>query len=145
MTPDFLGRVDCVVTSPPYFDVTNYEEDQWLRLWYLGDKDRPTRDVYSRDDRHEREDYYWAFLCDAWKGLHPLLTERSHFVCRLGGKRLSVAGITTALNASMQFLARKWKLAYSEVSAFKRRQTDVFHPGTVGCRFEVNFHFRLQQ
>jgi hypothetical protein len=25
--------IRCVITSPPYFDVTNFEEDQWLRLW----------------------------------------------------------------------------------------------------------------
>jgi len=28
--------VRCVITSPPYLDVTSFEEDQWLRLWFLG-------------------------------------------------------------------------------------------------------------
>ena len=34
--PQHTNGVDLIVTSPPYLDVTSYEEDQWLRLWYLG-------------------------------------------------------------------------------------------------------------
>ena len=34
--------IRCVVTSPPYFDTTNFEEDQWLRLWFLGGPPKPT-------------------------------------------------------------------------------------------------------
>ena len=30
--PHLSGRVSLVVTSPPYLQVTRYEEDQWLRL-----------------------------------------------------------------------------------------------------------------
>ncbi|MCL5736611.1 MAG: DNA methylase, partial [Actinobacteria bacterium] len=38
---EHVGRVKLVVTSPPYLDVTNYSEDQWLRLWFLGGPDSP--------------------------------------------------------------------------------------------------------
>lgn len=34
------GSVSLLLTSPPYFGVTNYFYDQWLRLWLLGG--RPT-------------------------------------------------------------------------------------------------------
>ncbi|MFW5955411.1 MAG: DNA methyltransferase, partial [Rhodothermales bacterium] len=30
------GRVDTVVTSPPYWQMRTYKPDQWLRLWFLG-------------------------------------------------------------------------------------------------------------
>jgi hypothetical protein len=33
---DYCRPIRCVITSPPYLDVTNFEEDQWLRLWFLG-------------------------------------------------------------------------------------------------------------
>lgn len=36
------GSVRCVITSPPYLDVTNFEEDQWLRLWFQGGPPKPT-------------------------------------------------------------------------------------------------------
>jgi DNA methylase len=50
--------VRCVITSPPYLDVTNFEEDQWLRLWFLGGPPYPTRNRLTTDDRHTREDKY---------------------------------------------------------------------------------------
>jgi hypothetical protein len=32
----FRGRVDLVVTSPPYYGMRTYLADQWLRNWFLG-------------------------------------------------------------------------------------------------------------
>jgi len=31
-----LRRASLLLTSPPYFGITNYHYDQWLRLWLLG-------------------------------------------------------------------------------------------------------------
>jgi len=144
--PHAHGSVNLVITSPPYMDVTNFEEDQWLRLWFLGGPPRPTTGLHSTDDRHERPDKYWAFLCDAWRAIRPLLCDRSTLVCRIGGRNVSANQIQEALCASMQFLARRATLVEREVSYLsKRRQTDAFRPGTVGVRFESDFHFKLQQ
>lgn len=38
----FNAKIDLIFTSPPYFGVTNYHVDQWLRLWVLGGLDKPT-------------------------------------------------------------------------------------------------------
>ena len=35
--------VNLLLTSPPYYGVTNYFVDQWLRLWMLGFSERPTK------------------------------------------------------------------------------------------------------
>ena len=59
-------RPVCVITSPPYLNVTNFEEDQWLRLWVLGGPPTPTTGRLSRDDRHLRPDAYWQFIADMW-------------------------------------------------------------------------------
>lgn len=142
---DSRRKVDCVITSPPYLDVTNFEEDQWLRLWFLGGREVPTRGVHSQDDRHRLPANYWSFICDAWRGLRPLLADKCHFVCRLGGKKMSIDSAKSAFQSSMQFLASKWKLVDFEVSQIRRRQTDTFRPGSVGCKFEVDFHFVLEQ
>lgn len=40
-----LEKFDLLFTSPPYYGVTNYNYDQWLRLWMLGAEPRP---VHSR-------------------------------------------------------------------------------------------------
>jgi hypothetical protein len=142
---DLSSSVKCIITSPPYLNVTNFEEDQWLRLWFLGGPPVPRPKLHSRDDRHERPELYWSFLCDAWRAVRPLLKRRSFIACRIGGIGISEGQIKDAFSASMQFLARRSKLIRYEVSYFPRRQTDSFRPGTIGCRFEVDFCFELLQ
>lgn len=44
-----LHRPSLLLTSPPYFGITNYHYDQWLRLWMLGGPptDRRTHNRYN--------------------------------------------------------------------------------------------------
>ena len=63
--PGYEGQIKAVVTSPPYLNVTNFEEDQWLRLWLLGGPPHPTYRRVSRDDRHSSASKYWKFLSES--------------------------------------------------------------------------------
>src|SRR5258708_29681607 len=38
-TPQF----DLLFTSPPYYNITSYHYDQWLRLWMLGGDNIPSK------------------------------------------------------------------------------------------------------
>ena len=89
------GRVTDVITSPPYLDTTNYREDQWLRLWFLGGRPVVPRD--RGDDRHYDKRVYWTFLQDALRGLRPLLAERARVVIRIGGRRFQKEELRTGL------------------------------------------------
>lgn len=93
--PALAGRVTDVITSPPYLDTTNYREDQWLRLWFLGGAPAVPHD--RRDDRHYDKQTYWTFLQDALRGLRPLLAERARVVVRIGGRRLPKAELRAGL------------------------------------------------
>ena len=48
-----LRRPSLMLTSPPYFGITNYHYDQWLRLWMLGGppSDRRTQAPYNGKHR----------------------------------------------------------------------------------------------
>jgi hypothetical protein len=92
----FRQPIRCVVTSPPYFDVTDYAEDQWLRMWFLGGEPRPMS-AYSRDDRHGSIDQYWALLTDMWRTLGVVLAENSHIVIRLGARRIGPERLVSGL------------------------------------------------
>ena len=71
------GPIRCVITSPPYFHVTNFEEDQWLRLWFLGGPPHPTKNRLSRDDRHCFAADYWRFVSDMWRSLGSTVSTSS--------------------------------------------------------------------
>ncbi len=143
LVPDRRGKVKCAITSPPYLDVTNFEEDQWLRLWFLGSAPHPTYRVISRDDRHERPDRYWNMIADMWRVLGQMMARRAHVVLRLGGRGLDSERLGRCLLAASAFSGRRVSLIDSECSPIRGRQTDSFRPGATGCLSEVDFWFQI--
>jgi hypothetical protein len=132
------GKIRCVITSPPYMDVTDFEEDQWLRLWFLGGPERPVRRRLSRDDRHTSAKTYWDFIADMWRALGTLLGSKANVIIRIGSRRMEPDRLRDTLVASSVFSRRKTELIVSEVSELRNRQTDTFRPGSYGCLVEVD-------
>jgi hypothetical protein len=138
--PEYHDRVRLFVTSPPYLDVTRYEEDQWLRLWFLGHPPHPTYQQISRDDRYENSERYWQFLAEAWAGLAALARDDAVVVCRLGAKGITEAEMTEGFLSSIrQTFPHAEMTVPPAVSDIRRRQTDAFRPGSRGCLFEVDY------
>jgi hypothetical protein len=128
---DLVGKVRLVVTSPPYLDVTDYGEDQWLRLWFLGGDDQPKARSFA-DDRYTRTDSYWQFLTETWRGLAELLSVNATIVVRIGGK-IAVEEMTAGLLASLEAglsACRVTMTGGANTSELRKRQTNAFRPGT---------------
>lgn len=139
------GTVSLVITSPPYLDTTDYAEDQWLRLWFLGGPVRPAARLH-KDDRHTRIEHYWTFLSEAWKGSAALLRDEAHIVVRIGGtvleKAALFAGLATSLEAGLSDRTVK-PLHEGETSVIRKRQTNSFRPGTSPEKMEHDFAFAI--
>ena len=138
------NRILCAVTSPPYFDVTNFEEDQWLRLWFLGGPPHPTHGRISHDDRYTSEEKYWAFIADMWRSLGTVLAPKAHVVIRIGSSKIDVDRLQHCLTAASKFARRPIERLSAEVSRLPRRQTDAFRPGSKGCSVEVDCHYHFK-
>jgi hypothetical protein len=136
--------VGCVITSPPYMDVTNFEEDQWLRLWLLGGPPYPTRNRLNSDDRHTGEDKYWSFIADMWRSLGAVLKKNSHIVLRVGSRRQSPDAIRNCLRHTSGQSGRNVRLVSSRTSEIRNRQTRAFSPGSLGCLLELDCHFVMR-
>jgi len=138
------GKIAAIITSPPYFDVTSSEEDQWLRLWFLGNEPHPTYGKISSDDRYGRRDGYWNFLTEAWAGIASLVRPDAVLVCRLGGTGMQQSEITRGLTTSLKkTFPEAHLIGRPKKTQLRRRQTPSFRPGSLGCRFEVDHIFRL--
>lgn len=135
--------IRCVITSPPYLDVTNFEEDQWLRIWFLRGQPRPTYRTISRDDRHNNLESYWELIADLWRVMGQILAKKADIVIRLGGKNFDPEITGKRLLGTSVFSQRKAELIQTETSEIRRRQTDSFRPGSKGCLIEADFHLRL--
>jgi len=144
MFENLEGRIRLIITSPPYLNVTRYEEDQWLRLWFLGFEPKPTYQKVSQDDRHSSEANYWDFLSDAWEGIAPLVRRGAVFVCRLAGKDIPRKELTENLYETiLSTFPRAYMLCAPKVSRIRNRQTNNFRPGAKGCFFEMDHVFML--
>lgn len=140
---EFEGKVSLLITSPPYLDTTDFGEDQWLRLWFLGGPARPFSRPNS-DDRHSSAEKYWDFLTEAWTGVGPLLKRRAHIVIRIGGKKLSHSDMDGNLHQSLEDgFERKVTLLESRTSAIKGGQLRIFQPNLNEVSDEHDFHFVL--
>jgi len=141
----YSGQVGLILTSPPYIDTTDYSEDQWLRLWFLGGAERPQARI-NRDDRHRSRQSYWSFLAEAWLGCGGLLKDESTIVVRIGGNKLGKAELFEGLTQSLIVgLAgrRVAPLHKGTTTSIARRQTNSFRPGTAAGGVEHDFTFRL--
>jgi hypothetical protein len=133
--------IKCVITSPPYLNVTSFEEDQWLRLWFLGGPGFPARNKQSKDDRHTRPETYWSFIGDMWRSLGGVVGDGGHVIIRIGSRSIEAQAMKEMLTACTQVSNRKVRLVSSCVTELQKRQTDAFRPGTSGCKVELDCHF----
>jgi hypothetical protein len=56
------SQASLLFTSPPYFHLTNYHYDQWLRLWLLGGQPSAARVGGRHRGKFEHRDAYRALL-----------------------------------------------------------------------------------
>jgi hypothetical protein len=138
----YKERVRLVITSPPYMDITDYHEDQWLRLWFLGGPMRPNAGQ-GRDDRHRKVGNYWRFLAEAWQGVAPLLNDMSQIVVRIGGTRLDAEELREGLEASLRSTGYKVRLREYRQSDIKNGQKRIFSPKPSAPGVEHDFRFSL--
>jgi DNA methylase len=138
----YQEKVKLVITSPPYLDITDYHEDQWLRLWFLGGPSKPVSGQ-GKDDRHRRVEAYWQFLREAWKGVVPLLQDSAQVVVRIGGTRLRQEALQTGLLESLNSAGRKFKLAESRQTDIKNGQRRIFQAAPDQASVEHDFRFKL--
>jgi hypothetical protein len=141
--PEMKQRVSLVITSPPYLDTTNFREDQWLRIWFLGGPPKPCT-ARLGDDRHGTASAYWRFLIQAWQGVAPLLIKDAHVIIRIGGRKLRGAEMRDGLFETLKTgLNRRLELVEETISEIVGGQRQAFHPQGQATRFEHDFHFAL--
>ena len=142
---EYTGKVRLVVTSPPYLDTTDYAEDQWLRLWFLGGQARPQLRM-NKDDRHTRAAVYWDFLRESWEGLAALLADEATIVIRIGGAKLTkdnlLEGVTNTLTAALSE-QHVVPLHTGVTSSIRPRETSAFRPAPLRANVEHDFVFKI--
>jgi hypothetical protein len=96
-----LARASLLFTSPPYFGLTNYHYDQWLRLWLLGGEPsarRTTPGAYRR--KFEHPVVYAELLAKVFASAGPLMKRDAVIYVRTGHQEATYRATLAALHAA---------------------------------------------
>jgi hypothetical protein len=118
-----IANVKLLLTSPPYFGVTNYYADQWLRNWMLGGPSRPSSGKHAYMKRFGGREAYRSLLERAFTQAAKKLSKDSVILVRTDAREF-------ALKTTMEILRKIFpsKRMSSEVSILDGRlsQTALF-------------------
>lgn len=81
--------IKLLLTSPPYCGVTSYYYDQWLRLWLLGESERPSLTGEEWKSKHDSRVDYRALLSDAFVGASRLLAPDATIYVRTDAREVT--------------------------------------------------------
>lgn len=128
------------VTSPPYYGMTTYVEDQWLRNWFLGG---PAEIDYGNSQQmsHAGPDAFIADLAKVWRNVLKASEDQAHLYVRFGAIPSVKSEPRYILRASLEE-AGGWKLISvrnAKTSDAGKRQADQMGRDSEPAK-EFDFH-----
>lgn len=75
-------RFSLLFTSPPYCDVTDYHNDQWLRLWLLGGSEIPEYSGEKHKGRFKSKQSYYDLLDSVFGQCAKMMADQSTIYVR---------------------------------------------------------------
>jgi len=117
-------KFSLLFTSPPYYSITNYYADQWLRLWLLGGSENPQ----SLKDKHKgrfvnKSDYY-NLLDNVFRLSSKMMDEKNTIYVRTDKREFT-------FNSTLEILTKyfpdhKTKIIEKPLSKETKTQTKLF-------------------
>ena len=111
-----------LLTSPPYFGVTNYHYDQWLRLWLLGAPSIPVTKKGNLSNRFGNEDEYIDLLEAVFETSAELMRKDSVIYVRTDAREFTLDVTLDALRDA--FPKKKMRIEMHPLK--KLSQTGLF-------------------
>jgi hypothetical protein len=143
-----FGRIKgpiVTVTSPPYYGMRTYVQDQWLRMWFLGGKE-----VINYENRnqlcHSSHERFITDLAKVWRIIGKRAQDEAHLYVRFGSIPSAKSDARKILKSSLEE-AGYWKLVSvrsAKTSHSGKRQADYMgHKSDPAIEFD--FHAVLKE
>ncbi|WP_010626782.1 DNA methyltransferase [Halomonas sp. KM-1] len=132
-----------VITSPPYYGMRTYVEDQWLRNWFLGGPDHV---VYGKSVQlqHAGFESFAESLGKVWKNMARTTAAELDIHIRFGIIPSSKTDAKALVRASFESSGVQWtevSVHSAKTAASGKRQADHMAAGSAAAR-EYDFHVR---
>ena len=143
----YHGRFDYVITSPPYLGMNHYLTDQWLRSWFVGGPDRPSRGQIAQITS-EHKGTFVSDLAKAWTSVGKACAPGARMTIRFGSIPSQGGDAREVISSSLHSADCRWKIMTitdAGPSSRGKRQSDQFLP-TPGEPFnEIDVHAILEE
>jgi len=131
-----------IITSPPYFGMETYVQDQWLRKWFLGG---PEYVDYSKTDqlKHSNEQIFIQELAAVWKNITHFCAPNAKMVIRFGTIPSYSCNPLEIIQESLNQANSGWKQCKVETAGVPsngRRQSDQFGGKMGPSREEIDYY-----
>ena len=113
-------------TSPPYQGVTNYHDDQWLRLWLLGGGPKPGYNAEKYKDKFSSKEVYHELLESVFKNVSQIMSEDGTIYVRTSARKFT---FDTTIEILGQYFP-SWKKEIKEKPFPPKTQTHLFGDST---------------
>ncbi len=103
---DGLSKPSLMFTSPPYFGITNYHYDQWIRLWLLGGPPTDRRCSQfggKHQGKFENREVYQCLLTTVFTAAANMLRKDPFVYVRTDRREPTVSITRVALRAAFPF------------------------------------------
>ena len=107
-------RFSLLFTSPPYYSITDYHADQWLRLWLLGGSENPQTLKDKHKGRFINKQEYYELLDGVFRHSSKLMKTNSTIYVRTDKREFTFNSTVEILkkyfpNHSMQIIEKPLK------------------------------------
>ena len=128
--PSLVERVNCgeqkrcslLFTSPPYQGVTNYHEDQWLRLWLLGGVPKPEYVEEKHKGKFLSKESYRELLESVFKSVSLIMDSNATIYVRTSEREFT---FNTTIEILREYFS-SWEENIIPKPFDRRTQTHLF-------------------
>jgi DNA modification methylase len=114
-------KCSLLFTSPPYYGLTNYHKDQWLRLWVLGGKEQPIWVSEKYKGRFDSQPEYVNLLDNIFLAASQIMDEKGIVYVRTDTRDFTKTKTLEALRKHFP----DWKEKIVDAPVTKKTQTIV--------------------
>ena len=135
-----------VITSPPYYQMKTYVQDQWLRNWFLGGNPEIDYSVKGQLS-HSSQETFVGELGKVWKNVADICAPEAKLVIRFGALPSSPVNPTELLRASLEKSNCGWKVLtvkYAGSIPKGKRQADQFSKNVGEIQREIDLYAVLR-
>lgn len=133
-----------IITSPPYYGMRTYLQDQWLRNWFLGGPDTVDYSPPETQLNHSGVRIFASQLHAVWVNLSQISNSSTRLVVRFGG--INTRKVRPMEILKLSLLNSGWKIATSRLipdSDTGKRQARQFKHTPGKCVEEYDVYCRL--